>query len=483
MSRPSLVLAEGTKFRSVPGWVRGSAIAALLIALFPLTGLGGGPPEQKSPIPIGPNGGPVVDAYYFVHRPLTADGHITVAVTSLTSPGAAPWAKAGLLITAGPESGSRYAAVMVTGRHGVRMQHDYLHDRAGLPGTVSPAAVRWLRLTRTGDTITGEASTDGTTWHRIDTVRLPGLATTVQAGLFVACPQQARGLGSAPDMATAEFGRPELAGGWTSGTWTGEQKGAGTATFSGYPRGGSGGFTPTGDGFTVTGAGDLAPATRADLPVAVAASDLLLGTFPALIVVAVVATLMITTEYRYGLIRHTLSASPRRGRVLVAKAVVLSGVTFATSLVATVLTLPLWLWLIRGLGVYVFPTTPAVLLRAATGTAAMLAVTAVFALGVGTILRRSATAVTVVVATTVLPYLLALTPFVPHPMAQWLTRVTPAAALAMQQTLTRFPQVDSVYTPAYGYFPLAPWAGLAVLCGYTALTLALATVLLHRRDA
>jgi hypothetical protein len=113
----------------------------------------------------------------------------------------------------------------------------------------------------------------------------------------------------------------------------------------------------------------------------------------------------------------------------------------------------------------------------------MLAVTAVFALGVGTILRRSATAVTTVVTVTVLPYLLALTPFLPPSPAQWLTRVTPAAALAVQQTLVRHPQVDGLYTPANGYFPLPPWAGLAVLCGYAALAFTVAAVLIRRRDA
>jgi hypothetical protein len=233
----------------------------------------------------------------------------------------------------------------------------------------------------------------------------------------------------------------------------------------------------------VTGAGDLAPATRADVVPAAAVNDILFGTFPALIVIVVVATLMITTEYRYGLIRSTLSASTRRGRVLVAKAVVLAGVTFTTSLVAALLAVLLWSRLVRGLGVYMFPTTSGALLRAQVGTAALLAVAAVFALGVGAILRRSATAVTTVVAATVLPYLLALIPFMPPSMAQWLTRVTPAAALAVQQTLTRYPQVDSVYTPAYGYYPLPPWAGLAVLCGYAALTLTLAAVVLRRRDA
>jgi hypothetical protein len=481
--------AEWSKFRSVPGWVRGSAIAAFLIVLFPVTGLGGGNHEQAPPIPTGPDGAPVSQAFYFVHRPLSDGGRISVAVTSLTSrragdtDAAAPWAKAGLIITAGQDPGARYAAIMVTGGHGVRMQHDYVHDRAGQPGSVSPAAVRWLRLTRSGDTITGEASTDGTHWRRVGTVRLPGLAGTVQAGLFVACPPRVQGIGTAGDVATAAFGVPRLEGGWPTAPWTGDQVGAGTATFAGYPADSSGGFTSTGTGFTVTGAGDLAPATRADVAIAATAKDMLFGTFPALIVIVVLATLMVTTEYRYGLIRSTLSVTTGRVRVLMAKALVVAGVTFTTSLVATVLAVTLWSRLIRGLGIYLFPTTSGALLRASAGTAAMLAVAAVFALGVGTVLRRSAVAVTAVVAATVLPYLLALTPFLPPPMAQWLTRVTPAAALAVQQTLTRYPQVDSVYTPANGYYPLVPWAGLAVLCGYAALSLGLAAVLLRRRDA
>ncbi|MBL7259678.1 hypothetical protein JKJ07_35710 [Actinoplanes sp. LDG1-01] len=466
-----MLSAEWTKFRSVPGWIRGSAVAALLIALFPITGLGGGPPEQAAPIPIGPGGGPVVDAYYFVHRDLTGDGRITVRVAGLDGVG---WAKAGLIASGGESPGSRYATIMVTGGHGVRMQHDYLHDRAG----PEPAA-RWLRLTRSGDTITGEASADGSAWRRIDAIELP---EATRIGLFVAAPQQTSGLGSAPGVATAEFGRPELTGDW-SGDWTGHQRGARTATFSGYPTGASGGFTETGDGFTVTGAGDLAPATRADLPVAAAAGDLLLGTFPALIVIVVVATLMITTEFRYALIRTTLSADHRRGRLLLGKALVVGGVTFGTSLAAAALTLPLWLWVVRRLGLYVFPAPPGVLLRASAGTAALLALTAVLALSVGTILRRSAAAVTAVVVAVVLPYLVALIPFLPSAVGQWLTRVTPAAALGVQQTLTRPPQVDSVYSVAYGYYPLSPWAGLAVLCAYTAATFTLAAFLLHRRDA
>ena len=67
--------------------------------------------------------------------------------------------------------------------------------------------------------------------------------------------------------------------------------------------------------------------------------------------------------------------------------------------------------------------------------------------------------------------------------ADWLLRLTPAAAFAVQQTLVQYPQVTNTYTAAYGYYPLPPWAGLAVLCAWAALALGLAVFLLRRRDA
>jgi hypothetical protein len=67
--------------------------------------------------------------------------------------------------------------------------------------------------------------------------------------------------------------------------------------------------------------------------------------------------------------------------------------------------------------------------------------------------------------------------------ADWLLRVTPAAAFAVQQVLPAYPQVDNPYTAQYGYYPLPPWAGLAVLCAWAATALGLAAFLLRRRDA
>jgi hypothetical protein len=57
----------------------------------------------------------------------------------------------------------------------------------------------------------------------------------------------------------------------------------------------------------------------------------------------------------------------------------------------------------------------------------------------------------------------------------------PAAAFAVQQAMPAYSQVDSAYTPQYGYYPLSPLGGLAVLCAWAAL--ALAALLLRRRDA
>ncbi len=88
----------------------------------------------------------------------------------------------------------------------------------------------------------------------------------------------------------------------------------------------------------MTGSGDIAPPVDPAGP-AVATATIercLAGTFAGLIAVVVVAAMFITAEYRRGLIRTTLAASPRRGRVLAAKAIVIGAVTFAAGLAAAV---------------------------------------------------------------------------------------------------------------------------------------------------
>jgi energy-coupling factor transporter ATP-binding protein EcfA2 len=88
--------------------------------------------------------------------------------------------------SAGTRAGSAYAAVMATPGHGVQMQYDFTHGTAGLPGAVSVSSPRWLRLVRSGDTVTGYDSADGSHWAMIGSATLAGLGSSVQGGLFVA---------------------------------------------------------------------------------------------------------------------------------------------------------------------------------------------------------------------------------------------------------------------------------------------------------
>ena len=510
-----LLRAEWTKFRTVRGWVIGMIVAMLVIVgLGALTGansecgsqMGPNAPMLACPAPpTGPGGEWVTDSFYFVRQPLAGNGSITVRVTSLTglysthgvaaaaggsptagmTPGVQPWSKAGIIIKASTRQGAAYATMMVTGSHGVRMQWDFTHDVAGLAGKVSAASPRWLRLTRSGDTITGYDSADGAHWTRVGAATLTGLPSVTQAGLFAASPgysvtTTSLGGGSSkggPSLATGTFDQVNRQGAWPAARWTGQDI-RGTMDNALSPS--AQGFTQAGSRLTVSGSGDIAPAT--DNPDSV--KQTLAGTFAGLIAVVVIGVMFITAEYRRGLIRTTLAASPRRGRVLAAKAIVLAAVTFAAGLVAAAVTIPLGEHLLHENGNPIPPVSAFTWLQVVVGTAALLAVSAVLGLAVGTLLRRSAGAVTVVIAGIVLPYLLAITPgILPAGAEQWLVRVTPAAAFAVQQSIRQYPQVTGDYTPGNGYFPLAPWAGFAVLCAWAAVALVLALFLLRRRDA
>jgi ABC-type transport system involved in multi-copper enzyme maturation permease subunit len=510
-----LLHAEWTKFRTVRGWVIGMMVAALVTVLLGvLTAAGShcsvgpfpGQPAEACTEPVGPGGEAVSDSFYFVRQPLAGNGSITVRLTALAGryathlsqpgqdptagmhPGLQPWAKAGIIIKESTRPGSAYAAVMVTGSHGVRMQSDYTHDSAGLAGTGSAAHPRWLRLTRVGDTLTGYDSADGTHWAEVGAARLAGLHATVQAGLFAAAPahQQvaSQSLGGSsdtggPSQVTGVFDHLSLHGGLASGRWSGGQVGSSASDQASS----LGGFHQADGRFTVAGSGDIAPAMAGGAGVGGEIEQSLVGAFGGLIAVIVVGTMFITAEYRRGLIRTTLAASPHRGRVLAAKAIVLGLVTFVAGLAGSVVAVPLGERILRANGNFVLPVTWLTEFRVVAGTAALLAVAAVLALAVGTMLRRSVGAVTAVIAAVVLPYLLATANFLPAGPSEWLLRVTPAAGFAIQQSIPQYPQVSNAYTPFNGYYPLAPWAGFAVLCAWAALVLGLAVYLLRRRDA
>ncbi len=505
-----LLHAEWTKFRTVRGWVIGMFVAGLLIIAVNFIpggtcggiqangqhGLGG----PGCALALGPTGQAVTDNFYFVHQPMAVRGSITVRVTAMTgsnSPGGAPlqqglqpWSKAGIIIKAGTRPGSPYAAMMVTGSHGVRMQWNYVYDAPGESAAASAARPRWLRLIRSGDIITGYDSADGVHWTKVGTAALAGLPATVQAGLFAASPasasltSQSVGGSSATGQstqATAAFDHIAL-GGMAADRWSGTDVGGGPGT-PGQATGG--GYRHSGGSLSVTGSGDIAP----NLPGGDGGSNgsvagTLVGTFAGLIAVLVVGSMVMTSEFRRGLIRVTLTASPRRTRILAAKAVVLGAVTFAVGLPAAYLALLTGLRKIHAGGGAVYPVPALTEVRLIVGTAALLAVAAVLAVGIGAVVRRGAAAVTAVVVVIVLPYFFAgPLSLLPAGAAEWLLRVTPAAGFAIQQGYPRYAQLDFSYTPSNGYFPLGPWAGFAVLCLWAAIALGLGGYLLNRRDA
>jgi ABC-type transport system involved in multi-copper enzyme maturation permease subunit len=501
-----LLRAEWTKFTTVSGWVIGvlaAALATVLLGLFAAAGSHATCNGQacNHSVPVGPGGEAVTDSFYFVHRSLEGTGSLTVRVTALTggstahdlggpaTAGLQPWSKAGIIIKENTMQGSAYAAMMVTGSHGVRMQDNYTGDTAGLAGTVSAASPRWLRLARSGGTITGYESANGMAWTKVGTARLAGLPPAVQAGLFATSPANRqvtsqRLLGSGgiilPTLATGVFDHVGLHGTWPGGAWRGSVIGGGFST--GNPVQGDGYHQADGR-FTVAGSGDIAPDVASAGTPGRAIEHSLVGAFAGLIALVVVAAMFITAEYRRGLIRTTLIASPRRGRVLVAKAVVIGAVAFVVGLAGAATAVLLGERLLRDNGNFVYPVTTLTGVRVVVGTAALFAIAAVLAVGIGAIVRRSAAAVTAVIVVIVLPYILARPAVLPVGTAQWLLRITPAAGFAIQQSIAQYPQVSSAYTPSDGYYPLAPWAGFAVPCGYAALTLGLAIFLLRRRDA
>jgi hypothetical protein len=458
-------------------------------------------------VPTGPGGEAVADSYEYQYQRLTGDGTLTVRLASLTGlistrppdaapsikatrPGLATWAKAGILVTTSTKQGSSYAAVMATGNHGARFQYNYTGDRAGLPGVVSRNSPRWLRLARTANLITGYDSTNGTSWHEIGVARLSGLSASVDLGLFATSPVTYQdSLGGVPTQAAATFDHITLDGHAVANGW--QSRSIGTSDY--YPKLAADSAQDSRDAVVLsrsvvlTGSGDIAPAVNLTaLGGNTSAHSMLFGIVVALIMLIVVATLFITVEYRRGLIRTTFTAIPQRGSVLAAKAVVIGIVTFVIGAIAAAIAIPVGVHVLDTGGNYIFPTNTVTLIQIIAGTGALLAITAVGVLALGTILRTSAGAVTAGIVLFILPNLVG-----PGVLGQGgtggftaaLYRFSPAAAFSIFGVLPRSSLVSFPYTLANGYYPLSPLVGLAVLAAYSAVALTLAAYLLRRRDA
>lgn len=184
--------------------------------------------------------------------------------------------------------------------------------------------------------------------------------------------------------------------------------------------------------------------------------------------IAVLGTLVITSEYGTGMIRTSLTATPRRGRLLLSKALVLGVVALV---VGEVTSFAAFLLGQAAIGSQAPHTTLAAhdVLRAVIGAGLYLAVIALLAAAIGTIVRSTAAAISAVVALLfVLPGVVQALP------SSWRDPVTewwPTQAGS---------QVFVLHRDAH---TLSAWVGFGWLVVFTGIVLAVAATVLQRRDA
>jgi ABC-2 type transport system permease protein len=198
------------------------------------------------------------------------------------------------------------------------------------------------------------------------------------------------------------------------------------------------------------------------------------GLYLGQLIIAALGALTITSEYSTGMIRTSLSVMPRRGVVFAAKALAFGVVAFVTGLVTSFGAFFVGQALMSGRHMNATLGEPNVL-RAVIGAALYLTVCGLLALGIGTILRHTAAAITTSVA---------------------LLLVVPLLVVSLPQA---WQNVVNKWVPAYaggGIFATKPdptdppiahdfsaWAGFAVFAMYAAIALIGAMAAFRTRDA
>ncbi|MEU7699822.1 MULTISPECIES: ABC transporter permease [unclassified Streptomyces] len=194
------------------------------------------------------------------------------------------------------------------------------------------------------------------------------------------------------------------------------------------------------------------------------------GMLPASICVITLGVLTIASEYGTGMIRTTLTACPSRARVLTAKAIVFFLLVFTvTTVVATLV----------GLGQVALVDSAAApsasdWLRATVGAGAYLALLGLLSLALGTLIRHSAGAITVMIGLLLLPLVAALFMFSPtlKSVQEWLfTYAIPSQMIALYAA-----------QPPFGDAGPSGWEPLLIMAGVAGVALAGAYALLNSRD-
>ena len=192
----------------------------------------------------------------------------------------------------------------------------------------------------------------------------------------------------------------------------------------------------------------------------------LAGVQLAQLALGVLGVLVITAEYSTGVIRASMTAVPRRLPVLWGKAVVYGLVTLVLMVPSTLIAFVIGEWIFSGRHINVAFSDPGVA-RAVIGAGLYLTVVGLFGLGLGAIVRNTAGGIATFAGLMfVLPPLMNVLPL------SWNNAASPYLPLQAG---------EAIMSTTSGNH-LSPWAGLGLLCGYAASALAVASVLLVRRD-
>jgi ABC-type transport system involved in multi-copper enzyme maturation permease subunit len=197
----------------------------------------------------------------------------------------------------------------------------------------------------------------------------------------------------------------------------------------------------------------------------------MIGTLLAGIVFAVLAVRAVTAEYGSGMIRLSLTATPRRERLLAAKAAVVAAVTLIAGTVSTIAMFVVVQWILARYGVKSAGFGDGDALRTVLATSVLSPVLPLFAVALGFVLRSTAGAITSVLGIIFVPAIVGAV--LPQSWQDHVLIYLPGAAS------------DAL---AFGHLPdaphgLAPAPAALVLIAWTALFLGGALLALERRDA
>ncbi|HEU5473062.1 MAG TPA: ABC transporter permease [Actinophytocola sp.] len=197
-----------------------------------------------------------------------------------------------------------------------------------------------------------------------------------------------------------------------------------------------------------------------------------------LVVVMVMAALAITTEYRFSTIRATFQAIPNRSAVLLAKATVVAVVSGLIGLVTAFGSVAISKLIVSEADLAI---NTAFEWRAVAGVSLIYAIAAVIAVAVGTLIRHSAGAISLLLIWVMLvESLVSLIPKIGDDIQEWMPFYVANKFLTGNPDLTNRPLEEG---PPPSSAVLSPWWALAYFAGIAVVLLLVALFTANKRDA